>query len=100
MRILVLRLIEGFLQRALSLPTTAEALANRYIKSLRIDPSFEKIESRYVSSSTISAGFSTTIMTGMGRGELGLEGETEISETGNLIKRLEWRDRDETWWVK
>ena len=22
--------------------------------------------------------------------------ETEILETGNLIKRLEWRDRDET----
>ena len=21
-------------------------------------------------------------------------------ETGNLGKRLEWRDRDETWWVE
>ena len=26
----------------------------------------------------------------------GLEGETEISKTGNFGKRLEWRDRDET----
>ena len=29
-------------------------------------------------------------------GTLGLEGETEILETGNLGKRLEWRDRDES----
>ena len=29
-------------------------------------------------------------------GHRGLEGETEILETGNLGKRLEWRDRDET----
>ena len=29
-------------------------------------------------------------------GYRGLEGETEILETGNLGKRLEWRDRDET----
>ena len=25
-------------------------------------------------------------------------GETEILETENLGKRLEWRERDETWW--
>ena len=74
---MVLPLIEGFLQRALSLPTTAEALATRCIRSLRIDSSFERIEPRYVNSSTISVGLSPTIRTGGGRGELW--GSTKIT---------------------
>ena len=77
MRILVLRLTEGFLQRALSLHTTAEALAIRCIRSLRIDPSFERIEPRYVNSSTISTSLSPTIRRGGGRGEL--RGSTNIT---------------------
>ena len=72
MRILVLLLIEDFLQRALSLPTTADALASWCIRSLRIDPSFERIEQRCVNSSTISAGLSPTIRTGGGAVSYGL----------------------------
>ena len=35
----------------------------------------------------------------IGSGDIeGWTGETEILETWNLGKRLEWRDRDETWW--
>ena len=28
----------------------------------------------------------------------GVGGETEILETGNLGKRLEWKGHDEIWW--
>ena len=49
------------------------------------------IEKSYVSDAPFS------IRIGSGNIE-GWRGETEILETGNLGKPLEWRDRDETWW--